>query len=261
MEKKEFSYVYIHGFESTGEGKKPEMFRKSLINNKSEDKCAVYLNSPTLWEKEEEFESTCFKDMFAKVSAAVQDAALHGDKVILMGSSFGGLLATRFMQTKQAGSELVSGCCILSPALHFTDVLTDPESGSSFFRRMVIGNSDSTKESHPKFMAEWERAGAIRVKYLEYLGWRDVDFKWASFADFREQVSHIDGVGLGVPTYVLHSRSDEVIPYEYTDDWVKALPEKDRAMTTYNLTPKGGHTLFDVENLDDIVVEWIRKTF
>lgn len=198
--------------------------------------------------------------MFVKVSNAVKDASLHGHKVILMGSSFGGLLVTRFMQTKQEGYQLVAGCCILSPALHFTDVLTDPESGSSFFSRMVIG-AGSSVETHPKFMADWEKAGFIRVEYLKFLKWRDVDFKWASFADFRENVKHIDGVGLGVPTYVLHSKTDETIPYKYTDDWVKMLPEKDREMTTYKLIPKGDHTLWDVDDLYDMVVEWVRSTF
>lgn len=107
--KKEFSYVFIHGFESTGEGNKPKAFRESLINTKSEEKCHVYLNSPTLWEKEEEFESTCFKDMFVKVSNAVKDASLHGHKVILMGSSFGGLLVTRLCKRSRKGTNLLPG--------------------------------------------------------------------------------------------------------------------------------------------------------
>lgn len=260
-DKKEFSYVFIHGFESTGDGNKPKKFRKTLINFKTDSKCEVYLNSPTLWEKEEEFESTNFATMFAKVSNAVKDAALHGNNVILMGSSFGGLLVTRFMQTKQPGSELVAACCLLSPALHFTDVLTDPETGSNFFRRMVIGSRDSSKEGHPKFMAEWEEKGFIRVEYLKFINWRDVDFKWASFADFRSHVECIDGVGLGVPTYVLHSKTDNVIPFKYTDDWVNGLPDEDRKMVTYKLIPMGDHTLYDVADLEDMVIEWIRSTF
>ena len=263
--KREFSYVFIHGFESTGKGYKYQLFRKAFINNKSEKSNppgGCYLVSPTLWEAEEEFENTSFARMFTKITAAVRDAAEHGEKVILLGSSFGGLLVTRFMQTKQPGHELVSGCAIVSPVLHFSDVLTDSQTGSKFLLRMLVDKKNLGKLPHADLMAEWERTGAIKIEYLKMeLGWKPVDFKWKSFADFREQVSCVDGAGLGVPTFVLHSLGDDVIPYRYTEGWLGSLPEKDRAMISYHLIKKGSHGLGDVPELTDMIIDWVRKTF
>jgi predicted esterase YcpF (UPF0227 family) len=117
--------VYVHGFLSTGLSRKAIALRERLTNKTKKtttttttttaatadadaDVDVACVIAPDLWQTREEFEQSTVGGLFPTISRAIEEAAgpaatapvVPRRAVVLVGSSFGGLVALRFLQTR-----------------------------------------------------------------------------------------------------------------------------------------------------------------
>lgn len=222
-----WSFVYVHGLISDGNARKAQKLRVALQSYGP-------LISPTLYTPEE-FSGYTITSGFPTVSKAIKQACEVGagsKGVILMGSSCGGLLAMRFLQTCQPGYELVRGLVLFAPAIGIQVYMR-----TGFTLPLLVGDGslDATQLMH-----NWEHDGSIVMAS----SWPvPAKLMWSFMQDIdtnhtvENQAKPIDK-----PILLIQGESDEIVPPRFSKEWIGKQSSSLKAV----YLPNGDHTLSNV---------------
>lgn len=141
-----------------------------------------------------------------------------GDDVLLMGSSMGGYLAALYA----ARHSEVRNIFLMAPAFGFARRW-----------RQMLGEDK---------VAEWHRTGWLPVYHYGDKMERRVGYELLEEAEQYEDYPQISQ-----PAVIFHGRNDDVVPYEYSEQFAARNPQ-----TTLR-TVDSGHELLNV--LDDMWIE------
>ena len=170
-------------------------------------------------------------------------------EVVLIGSSFGGLVSLRFMQTKSNGSELVKGLILLAPALHFAEtLLRDETAGPKLLTHFIHPGQRAFfgALNHPTIIAEWERRRFLPVAHPAWRGTSAWGIK--TMKDILEKHGSVDGCSPRVPTLLIHGTSDDVINPDSSKRWLASLTAASPSVPVVSEFIEGGdHQLSNVE--------------
>lgn len=265
--------VFVHGLLSSSKSHKATVLRERFQKSTTVGAFVV----PDLWKSKEEFEQTTVGALLPVIGAAVNEAAgpSHGvgedgdidgggatgrRKVVIIGSSFGALVALRFMQTKATGSELVKGLVMMAPALHFAEtLLRDEAAGPKLLTHFVHPGQRAFFGSlnHPTIMAEWERRRFLPVAHPSWRGTTAWGIK--SMKDMLDKHGAVDGNSPRVPTLVIHGTADEIISPESSKRWLASLTTATPSVQVDSEFIEGGdHQLSNVEDkVMTRIEEWL----
>lgn len=181
------SFIYLHGLFSSSKSKKGQFFKKNLNYSSN-------FITPDFYPQKWEFEKMTISYLLEKVEEWVN---WNSDPIVLIGSSFGGLIATRFCQLNP--SKKVIGLILLAPALDYYDILTQ----YSF-------NENEIKE--------WRENGFRKVNHPSWSS----ETKWSSeFLDDLEKSHHPNIESLNIPTLIIHGTEDKVIPIYFVKKFIE----------------------------------------
>lgn len=140
------------------------------------------------------------------LGAAAHYALAHGaERLVLVGYSMGGAIATQFMQRSPLAPK-VAGLVLDAPVLDWQAVL-------SF---------NATELGFPSFLS----------KPVEWAIGARIDADWESL----DAIDHPDAFQL--PILLFHGTEDDVVPISTSDDFAAELPRR----VTYFRVPEAGHT-------------------
>ena len=131
-----------------------------------------------------QFKAFTISKTFPLVTQEVLEASEgRTKKVIIIGSSCGGLIAARFVQTKQENSELVVGVVLLAPAIHIGKYMRNTPT----IIRVMAENGHQSKytkeEEYQKALEEWKSHGSVELLHGK-LG--IVEWSWKFMEDADE---------------------------------------------------------------------------
>jgi len=202
-------YVYLHGLLSSPGSKKLAFFREKL-NALGGKLHAPDLNVPT-------FDEMTVSAQFETVSRFLSE--LPGTAApVLIGSSFGALSTLLYAS---AHPKRVHRVVLIAPALRFVGERLARLAGSS--------------------LEKWRETG-----YLEMVHPIDDKLHRLRYGLVEDAARHdFDSLSLTCPVLVVHGTKDEVIPFEFSKDWVAG-----RANAVLVPIEGGDHGLLD--HLDEI---------
>lgn len=204
--------AYLHGFASGPQSAKGTLLAAALAARPGVSVHLPDLNRPS------------FRELtFSRAISAVDElVAAHPaeQRWHLIGSSMGGWLAARWAELHP---EAVERLVLLCPAFDLLEHLP-----------RALGR--------PGLLAEWERAGSIRLGYGPDGPSTEVD--WSFAHDARDAHPARPALGLH-PTLIMHGMRDEVIPVESSRRAVRELEVVSGA------APKGARCAVVLEELDD----------
>jgi len=205
--------MYLHGLLSSSNSKKGILLKKKL------DKYGKYY-TPDFYPTQQEFEQMKVSLLLEKVANWVDQA---NSSVILIGSSFGGFIATRYIQ-QQRMSEKVVGLILLAPALDYYQMLKDH----------LLPSID-----HPA----WEQ----KTKW-----------SWSFIQDLQENHNPMDEP-VTVPTLLIHGKADDVIPVTNSRQYVAKQARFGCQWTSHYLSG-GTHKLLNVlSEVIDLILNWLKS--
>jgi uncharacterized protein len=193
--------VYLHGFASSPVSRKARLFVEKLGEH------GIPVEALDL--------APDFQHLTISSQLAVIETTVHGDPVVLIGSSMGGYLAALYAARHPEVAQLV----LMAPAFDFYRLWTN--------------------ELGPQKLAEWRKNGSISVFHygigreapLDYQLMEDAE-QYQPFPDFQQ------------PCLLLHGLKDQVVPFENSARFADSHPN----VTLFSFD--SGHDLTDV--LDDI---------
>jgi len=194
--------VYLHGFASGPQSSKARFFAERF------GELGVPFIAPQLDEGN-------FEGLTISGQLRVVDQAVHGEPVVLMGSSLGGYLAALYAARNVQVCKLV----LLAPAFHFPT------------RWRARYSNDE--------LEHWRRQGTIPFFHYGFKEERGLGFQIVEDARQYE-----DEPAFPQPALVLHGRKDEVVPAELSKAFAEGHPN-----VTLRLLDSG-HELTDV--LDEL---------
>ena len=246
-----FAFVYLHGLLSSGRARKACELRELLMSSSFGP-----LDSPTLFETPHDFSTFTTTNLFPKVTSSIHSALSSSSSsscggrgcgcccgVVLIGSSFGGLLACRFVQTHQPGSEHVVGVVLLAPALELsvyireTPCLVRIINGCEIIKTTTAGEEErevkkkvvkrEERESE-EVVKEWKESGWVELRNKAMWGEEEaVMWSWSWMKDMEEnhekQVSEEE---IGVPVLMIQGEEDEIVPCERNKEWIMKMKLK-----------------------------------
>lgn len=219
------SIIYLHGLLSSSKSQKAEVFRKTLGSFGT-------FYAPDFYPQQWEFEKMTCSYLLQKLTTWVH---YDNEPIILVGSSFGGLNASRYVQKLNNDNKVV-GLVLLAPALNYLRVLEE---------RM-----------NPQEWVGWEKDGFVPVHHPAWEG----NSKWSySFVeDLRLHHFPQDEI-IQVPTLLIHGTSDDIIPVSNSQLFVKHQQNLGADITAYY--PEGGnHTLSNVLGLTvDLTTNFVQQ--
>lgn len=193
--------VYLHGFASGPQSSKAQFFKRRFAEK------GVPVEIPQLDEGN-------FRGLRVTGQLGVIDRAVHGDPVVLMGSSLGGYLSALYAARHSNIRKLI----LLAPAFQF------PSRWRSRFS--------------PEEMAEWRSTGARC--FFHYAAQAEVPLGYPFVED---AVQYEDEPDFAQPALILHGSRDEVVPVEASEHFAAAHPN-----VRLKVVPSG-HELTDVVDL------------
>ena len=193
--------VYLHGFASSPASQKARFFVEHL------GQLGFQVSVPDLAEGD-------FRNLTLTRQLKVLDHEVHGEPVILVGSSMGGYIATLFAQHHPEVQRLV----LLAPAFDFYNL----------WRR----------ELGPERFAEWQQNCTINV--FHYGEGREVPLGFGIMADAS---LHDPFPNCLQPVLLFHGTRDPVAPSKYSASFAKAHSN------TRLVLLDSGHELTDVLHL------------
>jgi len=192
--------VYLHGFASTPLSTKAQFFKRQFNGADFE--------IPQL-------DRGDFENLTVTTQLQVVDEAVHGDPVILMGSSLGGYLAALYASRHANVERLV----LLAPAFEFP---------ARWRQRFSGGELD-----------EWRRTGTRNFYHYGYKSDRPLGYRFV-----EDSVQYEDAPDFGQPALVFHGLRDDVVPPEVSRRYAAGHPNVELKLMD------SGHELTDV--LDQI---------
>jgi uncharacterized protein len=188
--------IYLHGFASTPLSTKAQFFKTRFAGHPFE--------IPQL-------DGGDFEKLTVTGQLAILDAAIHGERVILMGSSLGGYLAALYASRHANVERMV----LLAPALAF------PKRWRNRFTQAE--------------MEEWREGGIRNFYHFGYkeerpLGYRFVEdaLQYEDQPDFRQ------------PALIFHGLRDDVVPASVSSDFAASHSNVELRLVD------SGHELTDV---------------
>ncbi|MFQ6124802.1 MAG: YqiA/YcfP family alpha/beta fold hydrolase [Candidatus Heimdallarchaeota archaeon] len=219
------SFMYLHGLLSSS------MSQKGILLKDKLERYGKYY-TPDFYPTQQEFEQMKVGLLLDKVSNWVDQV---NNSVVLVGSSFGGLIATRYVQLQRMSDKVV-GLILLAPALDYYHMLEDHLLPSKQWR-------------------EWRKQGYLLV---EHPTWEQkTKWSWSFIQDLQENHDPMDEP-VTVPTLLIHGEEDEVIPVANSRQYVAKQARLGYQWTAYYL-PGGTHKLLNVlSDVIKLILNWLK---
>ncbi|MHA2365528.1 MAG: YqiA/YcfP family alpha/beta fold hydrolase [Candidatus Hodarchaeales archaeon] len=219
------AFIYLHGLLSSSKSKKG-LFLKDELSSFGN------FYTPDFYPQQKEFEQMTINYLLDKIDVWVDwdDAP-----VVLIGSSFGGLMATRFIQTTKKEGKIV-GLILLAPALNYYKILKD-------YREKNI-------------LDEWKKKGYL---FVDHPAWQ-TKTKWSwKFVEDLKQNHHPMNEPITIPTLLLHGTNDDIISVNNSQQFVARQSEQGVHWDVYYL-PGGNHQLSNVlREVKEEIIQFIKK--
>ena len=191
--------VYLHGFASTPLSTKAQFFKRQFDGADFE--------IPRL-------DNGDFETLTVTGQLQVVDRAVHGDPVILMGSSLGGYLAALYASRHDNVERLV----LLAPAFEFP---------ARWRQRFSTEDLD-----------EWLRTGSRNFYHYGYKSDRPLGYQFV-----EDAVQYEDSPDFRQPALIFHGLRDDVVPPEVSQRFAAGHPNVELRLVD------SGHELTDVLDL------------
>jgi pimeloyl-ACP methyl ester carboxylesterase len=191
--------VYLHGFASTPLSTKAQFFKRKFDGADFE--------IPQLDQGD-------FEKLTVTGQLQVIDNAVHGDPVILMGSSLGGYLAALYASRHANVERLV----LLAPAFEFP---------ARWRQRFSGGELD-----------EWRRSGSRSFYHYGYKSDRPLRYRFV-----EDSVQYEDTPDFSQTALIFHGLGDDVVPAEVSRRYAASHPNVELQLV------ESGHELTDVLDL------------
>jgi pimeloyl-ACP methyl ester carboxylesterase len=188
--------VYLHGFASTPLSTKAQFFKRQFNGADFE--------IPQLDQGD-------FENLTVTSQLQVVDEAVHGDPVILIGSSLGGYLAALYASRHANIERLV----LLAPAFEFP---------ARWRQRFSGGELD-----------EWRRTGTRNFYHYGYKSDRPLGYRFV-----EDSVQYEDSPDFGQPALIFHGLRDDVVLPEVSRRYAAGHPNVELKLVD------SGHELTDV---------------
>jgi uncharacterized protein len=188
--------VYLHGFASTPLSTKAQFFKRHFAGADFE--------IPQL-------DQGNFETLTVSSQLQVVDRAVHGDPVVLMGSSLGGYLAALYASRHANVERLV----LLAPAFEFP---------ARWRQRFSDGE-----------LEEWQRTGARNFYHYGYKSDRPLGYRLV-----QDSVQYEDAPDFSQPALIFHGLRDDVVPAEVSRRYAASHPNVELKLVD------SGHELTDV---------------
>lgn len=220
------AFMYLHGLLSSSKSKKG-----ILLKNKLERYGKYY--TPDFYPTQQEFEQMKVSLLLEKVANWVNQA---NSSVILIGSSFGGFIATRYIQ-QQLMSDKVVGLILLAPALDYYHMLKEHLLPSNQWK-------------------EWREQG---YQLVDHPAWEQkTKWSWSFIQDLQENHNPMDEP-VTVPTLLIHGKADDVIPLANSRQYV-AKQARFGCQWTSHYISGGTHKLLNVlSEVIDLILNWLKS--
>jgi len=189
--------VYLHGFASGPQSSKAQFFRARF------EELGVPFETPLLDEGN-------FETLTISGQLAVIERAIHGDQVILMGSSLGGYLAALYASRHPNVERLV----LLAPAFQFPARW-----------RMRFGNE----------LEAWKRDGVKPFYHYAFKSEQPLGYQFV-----EDSVQYEDEPDFQQPVLILHGTRDDVVPPRVSVEFASRHPHAVVRLV------ESGHELTDV---------------
>jgi pimeloyl-ACP methyl ester carboxylesterase len=167
--------VYLHGFASTPLSNKAQFFKRHFAQLDN-----VEFDIPQL-------DQGNFNTLTITGQLRVIDQAVHGDRVILMGSSLGGYLAARYASRHANVERLV----LLAPAFEFP----------SRWRQRFAND-----------LARWQSSGSLPFYHYGFKEERPLHYQFV-----EDAVQYEDVPDFKQPALIFHGTQDAVVPPEVSE--------------------------------------------
>ena len=173
--------IYLYGFASGPDSNKAQFFKRKFESKGVVFHIYDYIPSP------HEFSNMKLSKLYNNLHKYLL-ASFRDEKIILMGSSFGGLLVTWYVHLHP---EKVDRLILISPALHFT----------AEFITQTLGTS----------MSKWEKEGETFVEHYRFDA--KIPLKYSFLKDLRKNpIPAFTMNKFPIPTIIFHGKNDEVCP-------------------------------------------------
>jgi len=189
--------IYLHGFASGPQSSKAQFFRARF------EQRGVPFEIPLL-------DQGNFEELTVSGQLGVIDRAVHGEQVVMMGSSLGGYLAALYASRHPNVEKMV----LLAPAFQFP----------SRWRKRYAPD-----------MEEWKRRGVKPFYHYAFQAERPLSYRFVVDA-----VQYEDEPDAVQPALILHGTRDDVVPAQVSLDFAGRHPD-----ATVRLLASG-HELTDV---------------
>jgi len=217
--------IYLHGLLSSSKSTKGTFLKKAL------DECSTIL-TPDLYPEQELFEKMTVSSLLNSVSEWVRGAS---DPVILIGSSFGGLVAIRYVQTGKKYSEKIKGLVLIAPALNFNIVLENHHIPS-------------------KEWNDWQQRGFTHVDHPAWTG--KTKWSWKFIEDLREYHYPMNEP-LNVPILLIHGEEDDVIPVSNSHSFASNQEKQGSHWDVHYLEKADHQMLGHLPELAAVIKTWL----
>ena len=216
------SFIYLHGLLSSSHSKKAKRLSEDLRK-------LGKVHTPDFYPLQHEFEEMTVSSLLDKVSDWIKE--IPGE-IILIGSSFGGLVATRFVQLRTNKSKKIRKMILLAPALDYYKLLKERTSQTDW--------------------EAWQKNGYIEIKHPAWEGLTKLS--WNFVCDLNEN-HMIMNEKIDIPTLIIHGSLDNIIPTKYLSNFIHRQFQAKNSIILEIIT-NGDHQLLEMY---DKILMLIRK--
>jgi pimeloyl-ACP methyl ester carboxylesterase len=179
--------LYLHGFTSSGQSTKAQFFREKFKAFPRMEFHAIDFN-PT----PKDFEYLTTTGLINRLRQYVLDH--HLQNVIIIGSSYGGLIALHYAHRFGGVEKML----LLAPGLSW------------------LSGGLSERE-----LEQWEKAGAVPVFHRAF--GEEIPIRYDLQVD---GLRYLEPISPPVPIVIIHGRNDKTVPIDHSRNYVASFPDK-----------------------------------